>query len=149
MPGGTAIPTRTLILSEPFGERLGAGRAAEALAAGLLEGGAPEPELCPLERPVPAAHARELLDELGFDVRMRASRALLLTVRRLEESTLAGSLAFEAATRARQSGVPCYAVAAVNRLNAFDMRILDLQMVIEASAPRALRGAGRRLAAVI
>jgi len=67
----------------------------------------------------------------------------------LEEQTLAGSLAFEAATRARQAGVPCYAVTAVNRLNAFDLRILDLQVVLEASTGRALRVAGRRLAAIV
>ncbi len=149
MPGGSAIPTRTLILSQPLGERLSAGRTAEAIAAGMVEAGAPAPELCPLEASVPGAKARVLLDGLGFDTRMRASRALLLAVRALEEETLAGSLAFEAATRARQSGVPCYAVAGANHLNAFDLRILDVQMVIEAATPRALRSAGRRLAGII
>jgi glycerate kinase len=132
MPGGIAIPSRTLILSEPLGAELAAERAAGAIAAGLIEGGAPE-----------------LLDELGFDARMRAARALLLAVASLEESTLAGSLAFEAATRARQSGVPCYAVGARNRLGPFDLRILDLQVVIEAATTPALRSAGRRLAEVI
>jgi glycerate kinase len=149
MAGRSAIPTRTLILSEPLGERLGGGRVAEEIAAGLLAGGAPAPERCPIEEHVPGARAGELLDELGFSERMLACRALLLAVARLEQATLAGSLAFEAATRARQSGVPCYAVAAVNRLGAFDARILDLQLVIEAQTPTALRRAGKRLAGVI
>jgi hypothetical protein len=150
MAPGSSIPLRTLILSEPLGPRLGALRAAEAIAAGLLEGGAPEPEILALEQPLrPGAPARELLDELHFDPRMRAARALLLAVAALEESTLAGSLAFEAATRARQGGVPCYAVTARNGLDSFDLRILDLQLVLEAATPRALQLAGRRLAEVI
>jgi hypothetical protein len=150
MPGGIAIPSRTLILSEPLGAELAAERAAGAIAAGLIEGGAPAPDVCALDGPAArGAAARELLDELGFDARMRAARALLLAVASLEESTLAGSLAFEAATRARQSGVPCYAVGARNRLGPFDLRILDLQVVIEAATTPALRSAGRRLAEVI
>jgi hypothetical protein len=36
----------------------------------------------------------------------------------------------------------------VNLLEEFDARILDLQLVIEARTPRALRAAGERLAAL-
>ena len=56
---------------------------------------------------------------------------------------------FEIATRARQAGVPAYAVAGRNRLDSFDARILDLQLVIEASSERALVAAGRTVATVI
>jgi len=145
MPAGNPIPTRALLLCEDLGGRLTAQRAGEALAAGLREGGAPAPEICAVAGP----DGPELLEQLGFEERMRAARALILLVAVLEEQTLAGSLAFEAATRARQAGVPCYAVTAVNRLNAFDLRILDLQVVLEASTGRALRVAGRRLAAIV
>jgi len=147
MPAGT-IPIRALLLCEALAPRVGARRAGQALAAGLLEGGAPQPELCALESTA-AGGPRELLDGLGFDARMRAARALVLAVASLAEETLDGSLAFEAATRARQAGVPCYAVTASNRLNAFDLRILDLQRVLEARTTGTLHGAGRRLAAII
>jgi hypothetical protein len=44
--------------------------------------------------------------------------------------------------------VPTYAITAENALNAFDARILDLQLILEAAGTRALESAGRRLAAV-
>jgi glycerate kinase len=125
-------------------------RVGEALTAGLLEAGAPQPDVCAVERtPPPGEGARELLDGVRFDARMRGARAVILAVASLEEGTLAGSLAFEAATRARQGGVPCYAVTAANHLDAFDVRILDLQAVLEAGTPAALTGAGRRLATIL
>ena len=80
---------------------------------------------------------------------MRASRAIVLLVSRLRESTLAGSAAFEVATRARQSGVPCYAVTAANELDSFDLRILDLQKVLKADTAMSLRSAGEDLARVM
>jgi hypothetical protein len=150
MPAGTLIPTRALVLCEDLGERLGAQLAGEAIAAGLLEAGAPQPDICALSGPLRAGgELRELLDGLDFDRRMRAARALVLAVGSLAEDTLTGSLAFEAATMARQAGVPCYAVTVSNRLNAFDLRILDLQAVIEAGTARSLRSAGRRLGAIV
>ncbi len=87
-----------------------------------------------------------LLDEVDFDRRMRAARAVVIAVALLQERALAGSLAFEIATRARQAGVPCYAVAGENRLDPFDARILDLQAILQAADERALVAAGRRLA---
>ena len=150
MASATTIPTITLILSEGFGERLGAQRVGEAIAAGLLEAGAPPADLCPVAGAVLAPErVRQRLDELDFERRMRAARAVVLAVPALAEETLAASLAFEGATMARQGGVPCYAVTAVNRLNAFDLRILDLQLVIEAGTTRTLRSAGRRLGKLI
>ncbi|MGH2875814.1 MAG: glycerate kinase, partial [Solirubrobacteraceae bacterium] len=77
-----------------------------------------------------------LLAGLDFDARMRGARAVVLAEAHLRESTLRGSVAFEIATRARQGGVPAYAVTGENALTAFDARILDLQMIVEASSPR-------------
>ena len=54
--------------------------------------------------------------------------------------------AFELATRARQGGVPSYAVTAENGLDSFQERILDLQLVLQAAAPRSLLAAGRTIA---
>jgi glycerate kinase len=90
-----------------------------------------------------------LLDAVDFDARMRLARAVIVGQWRLHERTLAASAAFEIATRARQAGVPAYAVTGENRLDCFDARILDLQLILEAHSTRALAAAGRRLAALI
>jgi hypothetical protein len=150
------VPRTLLVAAGPFAERLSAARVAGAVALGLQDGGwATEP--CPL----PAAPAsaggrtpdgpalRELLDALDFDARMRSARALVVCERELHERTLAGSPAFELATRARQAGVPAYAVTAENRLDAFDARVLDLQAIVEGASARTLRSAGRELAKLV
>jgi glycerate kinase len=80
---------------------------------------------------------------------MLRARAVVLAEARLAESTLTASPAFEIATRARQAGVPAYAVAEQNLLDPFDARILDLQVILEASSPTALTAAGRRLAELV
>jgi glycerate kinase len=80
---------------------------------------------------------------------MRRSRAVVVAADRLEEQMLAGSVTFEIATRARQAGVPAYAVTAENRLDRFDARILDLQVILQARDARALAAAGRKLAQVV
>jgi len=80
---------------------------------------------------------------------MLRSRAVILGEWLLEERTLAQSATFELATRARQSGVPAFAVTGENGLNRFDARMLDLQLIVEASSVRALTTAGRKLASVI
>jgi glycerate kinase len=59
------------------------------------------------------------------------------------------SAVFEIATRARQAGVPAYAVAGENALSLFDARILDLQVILQARDTRALRRAGEKLAGLI
>ncbi len=148
----TFIPQRLLLAIEPFGPRLSAPRVADAIARGLQEGGAPEPDTCPL--PTLSAgeeDVRALLDALDFDARMRRTRAVVVGGKRLEAPILAGrsligSAIFEIATRARQGGVPAYAVTAENALDPFDARILDLQVIVEASSLRALVAAGRKLA---
>jgi glycerate kinase len=143
-------PRHLLIASSAFGPRLSASAVAAAIARGVEAGDLPEPDLLPLE-PIDlgAEDMRALLEGLDFDVRMRRARAVVIAAARLEERTLAGSLTFEIATRARQSGVPAYAVTAENYLDAFDTRILDLQVILEARGARSLETAGRRLATLV
>jgi hypothetical protein len=144
------IPTRPLIVTGAFGPTLGASRVAAALARGLTPEGHPAPELCLLDEELesdPAMRAR--LQELVLDAGLRCARAVILAEGLLEERTLAKTATFELATRARQSGVPAYAVTGENRLSSFDARMLDLQLILEARTQRALIAAGRRLASVI
>jgi glycerate kinase len=150
MSPNTHVPQRVLVVSDAFGPRLTASTVASAIAEGIRDGGLPEPDLCPL----PALHAnasdiRGVLDELDFDARMRRSRAVLIAAATLEERALAGSITFEIATRARQGGVPAYAVTVKDALSAFDARILDLQVILQARGRKQLVAAGRRLAALV
>lgn len=143
-------PRQLLIASAAFGARLSASAVAAAIARGVRDGGLPEPDLLLLEPADERAEdVRALLDGMDFDVRMRRARAVVIAAARLEERTLAGSLTFEIATRARQAGVPAYAVTADNQLDAFDARILDLQTILEVRGARSLETAGRRLANVV
>jgi glycerate 2-kinase len=143
------IPRTLLVAARPFGERLSAAQVAAAIARGLQAGGR-QSDLCPIaaegERP---GEARALLDSLDFDARMRSSRAVILAEPRLAEDTLAGTVAFEIATRARQGGVPAYAVTRESLLDSFDARILDLQAILEARGARSLQNAGRKLAELV
>ncbi len=143
------IPTALLLACAPFGRELSARIVADALTSGLVAGGRPQPDVLTLPGRDPgAARIGQLLEREHFDARMRAARAVVICVPRLHESTLAGSPAFELATRARQSGVPCYSVARENLLNSFDERVLDLQTVLEAADRAALQRAGRKLAKI-
>lgn len=92
------------------------------------------------------AGARFVLDELGFDVRMRAARAVIVGEARLDAQTLQGRVAGEIAVRARQAGVPCHAVVAANALDPFDQRILDIQAIAGASTIEQIEAAGEMLA---
>jgi Glycerate kinase family len=165
-----AIPQTALVVSGPFGDGLSGAEVARAIARGLVAGGRPDPDLCPLDAEEPTQadgsgraateRVREtrdalvpdvatLLAGLDFDARMRRARAVVLAEAHLRERTLRGSVAFEIATRARQGGVPAYAVTGRNALTPFDARILDLQVIFEAGDKRALAGAGRKLAGLI
>jgi glycerate 2-kinase len=73
-----------------------------------------------------------VLDVTGFDARARDSFAVVTGEGRLDEQTLGGKAVFEVATRARQAGVPCYAVVGSDRLDAFGRRLLSLE--VEAAA---------------
>jgi glycerate kinase len=90
-----------------------------------------------------------VLDELDFDARLRAARAVIVGEGQLDRSTLEGKAAGEIATRARQIGVPAHAVVGRAALTRFDARILDLQAIIEAGDEPALEAAGARLAALL
>ena len=90
-----------------------------------------------------------VLEALDFDARMRAAHALVVGDARLDRSTLRGRVAGEIATRARQSGVPCHAVAGTDAIDRFDARILDLQAILEATTIPELEAAGEALAAYL
>jgi glycerate 2-kinase len=173
---GTGISRRLLVACTPFGPRLPARAAANAIARGLIDGGLPQPDICPLPITGAGGHdsgtcmsagapdigtgssagghdgveeVRAVLEELDFDARLRRARAVVVGTALLEERTLAGSVAFEIATRARQGGVPAYAVTGDDALVAFDARILDLQVILEARGSRGLVRAGRELARLV
>ena len=73
-----------------------------------------------------------VLDVAGFDARARESFAVVTGEGRLDEQTLAGKVVFEVATRSRQAGVPCYAVVGTDGLDAFERRLMNLE--VEAGA---------------
>jgi glycerate 2-kinase len=75
------------------------------------------------------ASAPFVLDALGFDARMRAARAVITGAGVIGARDLRGTLIAEVATRARQSGVPCFAITGVNELDLFGARVLDLQAI--------------------
>ncbi len=105
---------------------------AGAFARGVVAAGLPEPD-----RYDPA----DGLDAT-FDARLRAAFAVVVGEPLLDRATLRG-VTFEIATRARQSGVPCHAVAGRDALDPFAKRILDLQHVLTGD----LEEAGASLAA--
>jgi hypothetical protein len=145
------ISETVLVLAGVFGESLRAERVTGAISRGLTADGHLACDECPLQEDIatPAGDASKPLDDVDFDRRMLACRAVVLACARLEDRALAGSIAFEAATRARQSGVPAYAVTGENALDPFEARIADLQVILEANTSRALSAAGRRLAALV
>jgi glycerate kinase len=127
-----------LVAALPFEPQMTAAAVATEIAAGLHDAGLPEPDIYPLGKLA-----------ADFDTRMKAARAVVIAAPRLDEQTLVGSLTFEIATRARQAGVPCYAVTREDELDLFDARILDLQVVLQAGSPTALRKAGQALADIV
>jgi glycerate kinase len=145
------ISETVLVLTGPLGERLSASCVGEAIARGLTESAGHECDVCPLEDDLGArtSDASRPLDAANFSERMRAARAVVIVCARLDDRTLAGSVAFEAATRARQSGVPAYAVTAHNALDPFEARIVDLQLILKADTARALSAAAKKLAALV
>jgi hypothetical protein len=124
----------------PFGAELAARNAAQAVAGALR----------PAEADVLALDSAESMPaQERFDERMLASRALVLVQDRLTPELLAGSLTEELATRARQSGVPAYAIVRERKIDDFGARVLDLQVILEAQDERGLRKAARELAKLI
>lgn len=88
---------------------------------------------------------RFVLDALGFDRRLRESHAVVLGEGRLDATTLEGKALAEAATRARQLGVPAHAIVGHNSIDLFDARILDLQTIREGGSLAEIEAAGREL----
>lgn len=86
-----------------------------------------------------------VLDALDFDERMRASRAVVTGEGKLDEQTLQGKLVGEIGTRTRQAGVPLHAIVGRDAMDAFAKRMIDLQMVQEATNIEELEAAGERL----
>jgi glycerate kinase len=95
------------------------------------------------------AGAPFVLDALDFDRRMRDARAVVTGEGKLDQQSLAGKAVSEVSTRARQAGVPSYAIVGRRELDAFGMRVLDLQVAEEASTLREIEAAARRLAEII
>lgn len=92
------------------------------------------------------AGAPFVLEQLDFDARMRAARAVVIGDARLDRRTLDGRIAGEVAIRARQAGVPCHAIVADDAIDPFDARVLDLQAIVEARTIAQLEAAGERIA---
>ncbi len=91
------------------------------------------------------AGAPFILDALDFDARMRAARAVVTGEGKLDEQTLEGKLVGEIGTRTRQAGVPLHAIVGTDRLDGFGKRIIDLQLVQEATDLAELEAAGETL----
>jgi glycerate 2-kinase len=90
-----------------------------------------------------------ILDALRFDGRMRAARAVVTGEGRLDERTLEGRLVGEIGTRTRQAGVPLHAIVGSDALDAFGKRIIDLQVVQEATTREQIEAAAERLGAAL
>jgi glycerate 2-kinase len=86
-----------------------------------------------------------VLDALEFDTRMRAARAVVTGEGKLDEQTLEGKLVGEIGTRTRQAGVPLHAIVGTDRLDAFGKRMIDLQVVQEATDLAEIEAAGQTL----
>src|SRR5947209_5548654 len=95
------LPDALLIAPTPFGGKLTAEAVAAAIGRGVSAAGMPF-HLWPVSSP----------DDLDgdFDRRTREAFAVVTGERRLDQSSLAGKLISEIATRARQAGVPCHAI---------------------------------------
>ena len=73
-----------------------------------------------------------VLDTVGFDALAHDAFAVVTGEGRLDRQTLGGKLVFEVATRARQGGVPCYAVVGRDDLEPFERHMMNLE--VEAAA---------------
>jgi glycerate kinase len=91
------------------------------------------------------AGAPFILGALDFDTRMRAARAVVTGEGKLDEQTLEGKLVGEIGTRTRQAGVPLHAIVGTDRLDAFGKRMIDLQLVQEATNIEEMEAAGEKL----
>ena len=138
------VPTEVLIAPGDFSGAFTAQEVAEALQRGLAASGQPA-------RVSPAVDGRESRAEgQGPPVaEIRAARAVITGMGCLDRQGLMGTFLSAVATSARQSGVPCHAVVGSNRLDLFELRILDLQLVLEATTLPEIEAAGAEIGAAI
>jgi glycerate 2-kinase len=73
-----------------------------------------------------------VLEAVAFDALAHDAFAVVTGEGRLDEQTIGGKLLFEVATRARQGGVPCYAVVGTDDIDAFEHRLMNIE--VEAAA---------------
>ncbi len=131
------VPTEVLVVAERRVGRFSASELAGALLRGLVASGQP-------------ARVSSVADGVAPPVsEIRAARAVITAAGRLDRQTLAGTLMSEVATTARQAGVPCHAVVGRNQLDLFELRILDLQLVLEARTLTEIEAAGTRIGSVM
>ncbi len=90
-----------------------------------------------------------ILDVLDFNARMRASRCVITGEGKLDEQTLQGKVVGEIGTRTRQAGVPLHAIVGRNALDRFGARMIDLQVIREASTAEEIEAAAEGLGALI
>ncbi len=69
-----------------------------------------------------------VLDVVGFDARAHDAFAVVTGEGRLDRQTLGGKLVFEVATRARQGGIPCYAVVGCDEVDTFERHMMNLEV---------------------
>jgi glycerate kinase len=138
----SAIPTVVLVAPQRLGGDLPAAQAADAIVRGLRAAGW-ECDPCPL------GETAVSLEAAGFDRRMRVARAVVTGGAALDRGRLTGTVLAEVATRARQGGVPCYAVVGRDATDRFDRRMLDLEAVVEARTVAALERAGAEIASML
>lgn len=113
-------------------------------AAGGLSGGLLAEQDAVLE-----PGAAFVLDALGFHERMRASRCVITGEGRLDQQTLEGKVVGEIGTRTRQAGVPLHAIVGTDAMDPFAKRMIDLQVVVEASTPDEIEASAHELGALI
>jgi glycerate kinase len=80
---------------------------------------------------------------------MRAARCVITGEGRLDEQSLLGKVVGEVGTRARQNGVPLHAIVGRDDLGAFSKRMIDLQVVVEASTLDAIEASAHELGTLI
>jgi glycerate kinase len=134
------VPTEVLIAPADFSGAFTAREVADALQRGLAASGQP----AQVSDGVDGGE-----DQVPLVTEIRAARAVITGMGCLDRHGLMGTFLSAVATSARQSGVPCHAVVGSNRLDLFDLRILDLQLVLEASTLAEIEAAGAEIGAAI
>ena len=146
------IPHTIVLVCERFSEQLSAERVAEAIARGL-RAASPYDVVCEARRDPevpPREHADTAEREAFWDgLALHEARALVIADPDFCGGEQPRAATFELATRARQGGVPAYAVSAVPSPDLFQARMLDLQVVLLAHGERSLERAGERLAELV